>query len=107
MTRRNMVSQDRDNPQPMMVETVQDSTESGWIVRQISLGNLLLMLGMAGSIGAGLYEGGAIRATLENGIDAERQLRVSDIAGLNQRITELRVDVAEVRTLIINRGVSR
>jgi hypothetical protein len=69
-----------------------------WIVREVSLGNVLLLVGMLGSVLAGVWQGGMIRASLESGITAERELRGEETRALNERITQVSAAVQDVRT---------
>lgn len=77
--------------------------QSKWIKREVSIGNLLLLLGLFGAIASGVYEAGMIRATLEDGIHAEHDSRVANTASLDQRIDSLRDDVRELRALFFHK----
>jgi hypothetical protein len=68
---------------------------------EISLGNIALLLGMAGSVLCGVYEGGRIQQTLQDGIASEASLRSTEIASLSTRIDEVRNDVRDVRNMVI------
>ena len=69
--------------------------------REISLGNILLMLGMLASIGAGLYEGGALRQALSDGIASEQRERETAIHDVTDRIVSVQQDIRELRGLIL------
>ena len=71
------------------------------IKKEISLGNVLLLIGMLGTLAAGVWQGGMIRASLEDGIRAERTLRESEMSSINVRLSDLGNDVRELRTVII------
>ena len=71
------------------------------IKKEISLGNVLLLIGMLGTLAAGVWQGGMIRASLEDGILAERTLRESEMGSINIRLSDLGNDVRELRTVII------
>lgn len=77
-----------------------------WIKREVSLGNVLLLLGMLGSVGAGIWEGAAIRTTLADGIDLERAIRENEIKSINSQLANtaaqldgMRLDIRELRNV--------
>lgn len=69
--------------------------------REISLGNIILILSVLASVGAGLFEGGMIRASLEGGIERERLLREVEITNIHRDLAALTGDVKEIRVLIL------
>ena len=71
------------------------------IKKEISLGNVLLLIGMLGTLAAGVWQGGMIRASLEDGIRAERTLRESEMGSISVRLSDLGNDVRELRAVII------
>lgn len=73
-------------------------SDGGWVTREVSLGHVLSLLGMLSAIGAGIWQGGMIRATLEDSISAEREMRRVESVALAGRIDGLTVDVRELRT---------
>jgi hypothetical protein len=79
-----------------------------FIRREISVGNILLCLPMLGAIGAGIWEGGRIQATMQDGITQERDQRLASDTATNDRIKlvltsmdELRKDVRELREYVM------
>lgn len=90
-------------------DNVADETTTGsWVTREVSLGNVLLLIGMLGTALTGVWQAGEIRATLEDGIRAEREMRQSELAALANRVTDVQNDVREVRKLVMaNRGYDR
>lgn len=64
---------------------------------EISLGNALNMITVVLAVGAGIFEGGMIRSTLEDGIRSEQALRETEIKGLSDRISEVGTDVRDLR----------
>jgi hypothetical protein len=73
-----------------------------WIKREMSLGNLLMILTMFAAIGSGLFEGGMIRATLENGINAERSLREAENQGIENQLTIMSSDIRDLRNFVMD-----
>lgn len=82
-------------------ETATEDMKTTFIKREISLGNVLLFVGMLGTLAAGVWQGGMIRASLEDGIKAERTLRETEMTSINTRLTDLGSDVRELRGIII------
>lgn len=75
-----------------------------WI-KEVSLGNFLLLLSILGAIAAGIWEGGMIRATLQDSIETERDLRRADTAMLVGRLDLLQSDMREVRARLMTKDV--
>ena len=73
-----------------------------WI-KEVSLGNLLLFVSILGAIGAGVWEGGMIRATLQDSIESERELRRADTVMLVGRLDALQSDMREMRSRMLNK----
>jgi hypothetical protein len=68
---------------------------------EISFGNVMILVGVLGTIGAGVWQGGMIRATLEAGIAAERELRIAEADALGARINTMQGDIREIRGLVM------
>lgn len=68
---------------------------------EIRLDNVLVILTMLGAVGAGVFEGGMIRQSLESGLVMERSMRESEITAMHRDIDTLAGDVREIRTLIL------
>jgi hypothetical protein len=69
---------------------------------EMSLGNLALLGGIAASIAAGIWQGGAIRATLESAIAAEKETRAVEIRQITGRLDDMRADMRELRAVVMN-----
>jgi len=67
------------------------------VVPDVSLGNLLLFLGMLGTLSAGIYEGGRIQQALTDGVANESSLREADSRALGLRIDAVGVSLADVK----------
>lgn len=83
-------------------------SSQNWIKREVSLGNVLLLLGTLGAIAAGIYEGGAIRSSLADSVTQETAIRVAENKALNDRldvfgqsIENVRGDVRELRSYVM------
>jgi len=89
-----------------------DATQPGsanWIKREVSLGNVLLMLTMMGGIAsavvAGTWQGSRINSTLQGGIEREAAVRVEQNRALSDQmqafgvaLNDVRQDVRQVHT---------
>lgn len=80
-----------------------DDDNSPVITMHISLGNLLIMCSMIGAVITGVYEGGAIRATLEASITTEREIRAEQNANVIGQLAGLRQDIDGIRLVLMNR----
>lgn len=67
------------------------------VIPDVSLGNLLLLLGMLGTLGAGIYEGGRIQQALADGVATESGLREADTRALNLRIDAIASSLGDVK----------
>ena len=85
-------SPDRDSPQSVTPRFV-------WTFR---LDNLALLVSLLGAIGAGIWQGSSIRTTLQDGLQAEQQMRASDIANLKEQIQGVAQDVRELRGIVLS-----
>lgn len=79
-----------------------------WLRKEMSLGNLILILTTICGLGAAIWQGGAIRATMADGLDAEVRLRQSEnlrtndnIASLRAQVGEVHADMRELRAIIL------
>lgn len=78
------------------------STETvSWFRSEVTLGNLLIILGMMGTLGAGIWQGGMIRATMEDGIRSERDMRQVEMTALVGRVDGVQNDVRELRAVVL------
>lgn len=68
----------------------------------ITLGNMLTIVAILGSAGAGIYESGKIIAALQDGIANEREIRQADTQRLAERIISVGNDVHELRLYVMN-----
>lgn len=75
---------------------------------RLNLGQFIMILGMAGTVAAGLWEGGRINQTLLDGVATEAAVRMQDvhaidleINGLNRSMDSLQADVREIRVLLL------
>lgn len=75
-----------------------------WIKAEVSVGNLLILFGLLGSIAAGFFQAGMIRASLESSIQGEHDLRVSEMSSIELRLTGMQEDIREVRSLLQSRN---
>ncbi len=85
-----------------------------WIKREVSVGNLLLVLGMVGAIGAGIWEGGMLRQSMADSVRLESEIRIAEakftndrLIGLANRVSEVGLDVRELRALIVAGRIAR
>lgn len=68
----------------------------------ITLGTILVLIGMGGSMAALLWQGGAIRATLEASIRTEHDLREVEMRAIRGDLDVIRGDIRDVRTIVLN-----
>lgn len=68
---------------------------------EISMGNLLLLAGMLGSLVCVVWQGGSLRTSLEAGIREEHLLRETQYAALSLAINNLQGDIREIRTVVL------
>jgi hypothetical protein len=68
----------------------------------ITLGNMLTIVAILASAGAGIYESGKIVTALQDGVANERETRQADTQRLAERITSVGNDVHELRLYVMN-----
>lgn len=68
----------------------------------VTMGTLLVLLGMAGSLITIVWQAGAIRATMEVNIRAEHDLREVQLQAIHGDLADVRSDVRDLRTIILN-----
>ncbi len=71
---------------------------------EISLGSILTTLSVVGGLVVAIWQGGMVRATLEDGIHAEHDMRVSEYSQLDRRIESMQNDIREMRVAIMRGG---
>lgn len=84
-----------------MVDQPDNVSKIPFYKAELTLGNLLLLIGMMGAVGAGVWQGGAIRASLEEGLKAEHNLREVEMTSIHTDIASLGRDIRELRTYFI------
>lgn len=69
-----------------------------WTLR---LDNLALLVSLLGAIAAGIWQGSAIRTTLQDGLQAEQMMRTQDIKHLKEQVQGVSQDVRELRGIVL------
>jgi hypothetical protein len=70
----------------------------------ITLGTLLVIISMAGSAAAILWQAAGIQATVQASVIEEHNLREVENKSLHSEIGEVRTDVRDLRNIIVNNG---
>jgi hypothetical protein len=68
----------------------------------ITLGTLLVIIGMAGSAAAIIWQAAQIQATVQASVIEEHNLRETENKSLHNEIGEVRIDLRELRGLIVD-----
>jgi hypothetical protein len=68
----------------------------------ITLGTLLVIIGMAGSAAAIIWQAAQIQATVQASVIEEHNLREMENKSLHNEIGEVRIDLRDLRGLIVD-----